>query len=251
MQNSVQVKQHTIDDWLALHKLNETIVRQYCALTLPRPPSTQKSTDDDRLPHKFIRNPGAIWQQSKDAMCQLLPIHNQFLQHVANNTTVRFCTKTGSRQKTYTQLDPDTGRISVTCFQSSSPKMVLDLAHEFGHAIQFSVMQRRFSPPIHREVCAFISELAMIDYLRDNNAALHRQTCSIWWRMNRKYLGTHCHALLNAFGSTAPYRYTWNYPIARVCAQQLYSFAPKTALWSLYEGHNPISLLANSLQAAL
>lgn len=101
------------------------------------------------------------------------------------------------------------------------------IAHEFGHAVQI-VATRRHSgkstnrvPPAAREVCALLSEIAMLRYL--NVVYRTRQPHTNGFRVRwGQYLGTSMRALIFASKRPdTPYDASWDYALAAAWAISL------------------------------
>jgi hypothetical protein len=128
---------------------------------------------------------------------------------------------------------------------------LLTVAHEFGHAVQSLASGRGFVPPVNREICAFLSELALLKMLRSELPALHRLASTAWEAGNRNYLGRHGRVLALALRDPqARYHYSWNYPVARVLASQCSEHLPTGALWSIFENRISLSGIVSFLDCS-
>jgi hypothetical protein len=93
------------------------------------------------------------------------------------------------------------------------------LAHEVAHAVQLQLSAGSFMPPVARETCAFLGELALIDWVRKNDPDLASKLLSVWREENAKYFGTDCELLRSALADPERhYSYQMNYPLARAAA---------------------------------
>ena len=111
-------------------------------------------------------------------------------------------------------------------FDGSVNGLVL-IAHEFGHAVQIVATSRHSGkstsrvPPAAREVCALLSEIAMLRYL--NVDCRTRQPHTNGFRVRwRQYLGTFMRALIFASKRPdTPYDASWDYALAATWAISL------------------------------
>lgn len=103
-------------------------------------------------------------------------------------------------------------------WQGSAADLIC-LAHEVAHAVQLQLSAGSFMPPVARETCAFLGELALIDWARKTDTPLAASLLSVWQQENRTYLGEDCDLLRAALADpNAPYTYRMNYPLARAAA---------------------------------
>ncbi|MCY1708410.1 hypothetical protein [Pannonibacter sp. SL95] len=78
-------------------------------------------------------------------------------------------------------------------------------------------------PPIARETCAFLGELALIDWARRDHSALAARLSMVWREENKKYFNDDCRLLKGALTDpTSTYSYRMNYPLARAAAVMLW-----------------------------
>lgn len=93
------------------------------------------------------------------------------------------------------------------------------LAHELAHAIQLQLSAGSFMPPVARETCAFLGELALIGWARANDTDLASKLSAVWREESRRYYGDDCELLRAALADPdAAYSYRMNYPLARASA---------------------------------
>ena len=97
------------------------------------------------------------------------------------------------------------------------PADLLALAHEYGHAAQFTATHAAGSgpmPPLAREVCAFLAELALLDHVSGRHDIRQRTSGRACWRMMQSIWATRRRrAALE--DPVRPYDHRWNYPPAR------------------------------------
>lgn len=115
-----------------------------------------------------------------------------------------------------------------------TPADLLCLAHEAAHAAQALLCGGRFMPPLAREACAFLGEIALVEWARANEPALVPGLLAAWAADDAVYCGADLERLAAALGDTdAPYDYRMNYPIARAAAVVLFETAGEGAFRAL------------------
>ena len=117
--------------------------------------------------------------------------------------------------------------ISINC--RGMPGDIVCIAHEMAHALQIVASQRSNHfytydmPAIGRESCAFIGELALLDYLREKDEQLSVLCCSAWIKDSKRFLGSDRDDILTALDKKSEaFSYRWNYPLARILAAYLW-----------------------------
>ena len=128
---------------------------------------------------------------------------------------------------------------------------VICLAHEAAHALQILLSKHETMPPVARETCAFLGELAVIDHARMQLPDLFGALCDVWRKENEAYLGRDLTALSAAIADpSTPYHYRQNYPIARLAAVELFRRDPGAWARGLFSAgaeamrHLPIEAMA-------
>lgn len=97
------------------------------------------------------------------------------------------------------------------------------LAHEVAHAVQLQLSAGSFMPPVARETCAFLGELALIDWARRTQTDLAAELLLVWREENQRYFGGDCALLRAALGDAkSAYTYRMNYPLARAAAVMMW-----------------------------
>jgi hemolysin-activating ACP:hemolysin acyltransferase len=93
------------------------------------------------------------------------------------------------------------------------------LAHEVAHAVQLQVSAGSFMAPVARETCAFLGELALIYWAKQNQTDLAARLLQVWREENQRYFGDDCALLRTALAEPdSAYSYRMNYPLARAAA---------------------------------
>ena len=201
---------HTLADWLALHGLSrfaaaaaaQTAVREGAAL------GRGDRTNDAVWPH----DGPTTWRLAAEALARRAPSLAKWAQAAQDKTLLKLDWPDAGKAATIT--DPDSDRVIVVMAFRADARSALALAHEFGHAAHAFALAGRFSPPVVREACAFLSELAFA-----GNAAPGDPLAEALRRSRRRALLTQGRALLDALnGDDPPYAYGWNYPLARLIA---------------------------------
>ncbi|MDX8352565.1 toxin-activating lysine-acyltransferase [Cognatiyoonia sp. IB215182] len=110
------------------------------------------------------------------------------------------------------------------------------LAHEMGHALNFLWCKTHASPPIVREICAFLGELAVLKWAHLHDPKLHQALASVWHAETEVYLTGDLQEMRAALANPdRAYHYRLNYPPARVAAFRLVQDEQKSAM-AIYAG---------------
>ena len=135
-------------------------------------------------------------------------------------------------------------QITVYCYYNGSASDLIALAHEFGHALQLVHLNGRFSPPVDREICAFLGEYILLSYCEGHHPKLYPALAKVWREEHEIYLGQDADILKAALDAPrSPYTYRHNYPVARLAAQNLFSHLSASQIWKMFEGHSGLSKL--------
>lgn len=112
---------------------------------------------------------------------------------------------------------------------------LISLAHEVAHAVQIQLSGGAFMPPVARETCAFLGELAVISQAQRTSPALAADLARVWSEDDKIYLGDDASALLRSLDDDeTPYDYRMNYPLARALAVALYEKHDFPSIRSLF-----------------
>lgn len=112
------------------------------------------------------------------------------------------------------------------------------LAHETAHAIQHQFSEHIFTPPVAREVCAFLGELILINWSQKYNLTLFGELVGIWFNENNQYLAVDVNDLVNVLKRPdSQYQYRLNYPLARIAAVFLFDKLVSTKLLKLFSAN--------------
>lgn len=227
---------HSLADWLTLHELDrDACTRILDAVT--REAARKPAAGNGQASGSDFSDPDAAWLSTVDAMRAFFPAQQLLIDETFANTT-KMMVDQGDRPGRALTLDngPD-AYPTVLYSYDGRPADALVIAHEFAHALQIRASGGRFVSPIVREVCAFVGEGALMSYTRSKDPAQHRGLVEAWHRGNRKYLGTDRDRLTSALSQPeTPYRYSWNYPIARYLAIELSRRGSPDRTWTVFEG---------------
>ena len=138
----------------------------------------------------------------------------------ARRTTLRmFRADTARAPRPFTLAAGPDGRPVVVLRYRGRIGDLITVAHEFGHAVQIAASGNGFVPPVNREICAFVSELALLRHLGAELPAAHGPARGRLGGAQRRLPRPGCGALALALKDPeSVYRYAWNYPIARILA---------------------------------
>jgi hypothetical protein len=238
---------HTFQDWLHLHKLEIDTIQK--ALLGPRamqpPTSTQKNSggsnslpqkaskirlDRDDCFHQYVQaSLVSFFGCTREIKDQLSAIEIRHIPH-------------GDRPHTiHTE-----GKSPIVCIAwSNLPEDLICLAHEVAHALQINLSKGAFMPPVAREVCAFIGELILLDWIGDNEEGLSDALNEVWQSETENYLEADADALFAAVSDvTTAYNYNMNYPLARILATHIFSTWDRAQIYNLFvSGSESMSLL--------
>lgn len=140
----------------------------------------------------------------------------------------------------------------ITMEWTGSADDLMCLAHEVAHALQIMMSGHELMPPVAREVCAFLGELALIAHCREHVPSLIDALSDVWHAENECYLGSDLDALSEALKDPeTPYQYRLNYALARLAAVQLHRRGAGDWCRDLFSSgrlgmqHLPIERMAN------
>lgn len=140
----------------------------------------------------------------------------------------------------------------ITMEWTGSADDLICLAHEVAHALQIMMSNHELMPPVVREACAFLGELALIAYCHEHAPSLKDALSDVWHAENERYLGSDLDALAEALNDPGtPYQYRLNYPLARLAAIQLHRRGAGDWCRDLFSSgrlgmqHLPIERMAN------
>lgn len=225
---------HTLSDWLALHQLDPPT----CARLLGEMTVELANTDVVQNAEDLSYPPlglEAAWSITREAWSDFVPDQRGVIADTIANTEKIVVNRPGSSRKALT-LDhgPGTYPTVVHSYRDDAADLLI-IAHEFGHALQIRVGAGSFVPPVVREVCAFLSESALLRYLRTHDATRHACLLAVWHKETARYFGVQRdRALLALTRPRTPYRYGWNYPLARYLALEISRVGSPDLAWRVF-----------------
>ena len=211
-------RQATIVDWLEFNGLTREAVQRQLALI--------ESLDGDVLDRSGVQHlPGLTadeaWALSAYSMRVKFPDLKAEIDKIEMEAPKCLQPKRTKHPKPFT-YDLGFQKLPfVSLHYHGRPADLLAIAHEFGHAVQIVASWQvgvGQMPPVAREYCAFIAELALLDTQKEKAKALlicHQTDDVVYYGENKVTLES---ALLH---DQSHYRYDWNYPLARQLASRL------------------------------
>lgn len=231
-------KRHSLSDWLALHELDAVACRRILDAAA-REAACEPAGHNKRsaLGSYYALGPEADWLRTADAMRAFFPAQWSIIDDTFQKTVKTLVEQRNKYPRALTLDNGPTTYPTILYSYLGKPSDSLVIAHEFGHALQIRASQGKLVPPIIREVCAFIGEMALLSHALCSDAAQYSRIFKVWHRDNRKYLGTNRdHLNLALSRPETPYNYSWNYPIARYLAIQISQRYSRDRMWTLFEG---------------
>lgn len=207
----------TLNDWLEMHGLTA----KTCADLLRSRPSLPKPSD---ATCQLDLTGADVWPLVAHALTTHLPDLADKIHETATQTLTNFTPDMEKYPRAFTLHDAGNGHPYVSCPPSGTVRDILTVAHEFGHALQITATQDSEMPPVLREVCAFISEMAFLQKLSHTHAELAAAATSHLHKQSKRFLGKRLTSLSSVLDTPdTEYDYNWNYPPARILALKLAS----------------------------
>lgn len=232
-----QSKQHNLGDWLDLHGLD----RQACLHLLDeigRESAKIPASSNNPGQQSLTLDPDGVWTEVTSAMCRFLPEHQNAIEETFQQSTKIAIPGQGKSRKA---LTIDHGPSKYPTIMYNYYGEISDLfvvAHEFGHALQIRASEGEFMSPVMREVCAFLSEGALLSSCSSENSSLAEGLLNYWHKSNKRYFGTLAIKLQGALeNDDAVYEYGWNYPIARFLALRISASFSRELVWGVFSNN--------------
>ncbi len=245
-ENSDKKPSNNLGEWLDLHGLSEP---RCCALL--------RAVEDDLaegVPHALTvawpgpLEPNAAWQRALTAMLDYFPAHAESISRAYTATHKVRAAGDIRAPRAMTVADGGDGFPTVYFSFDGGAASQMAIAHEFAHALQVIASGGAFTPPVTREVCAFLGEAALLQYLETFSHQEYTAVVLVWRRDEYVYCHHYAAALKLALGTpTAKYSYEWNYPIARLLAREAKKNLSSEDVWRLFEGKEDLSGLMTAL----
>jgi len=235
-----QRKHHSLSDWLALHELDPATCRRI--LDAMERDAAGKPAAPKRLNSVYQElDLEAAWLRTLEAMRDFLSEHQSIIDDTFEKTAKIVLDRPNKSRKALTLDNGPTEYPTIFYSYRGEPADCLIIAHEFGHALQIRASRGKFVPPIIREICAFLGEGALLSHALDCGEAQYKHLVQAWREDDRKYCGPQRDRLYAALlQPDAPYRYSWNYPIARYLALQISEQCSREWIWSVYQGKSSV-----------
>jgi len=236
---------HTIQDWLCLHEFEIGAIREVLLRAQAAQPSnlTQNDSVLNTRPHEtnnYLSNRAACFDQLIQPSLASF-FGSDVIQGELSAIEFKHIPK-GERPHT---IHSDGKSPIVATAWSNKPEDLVCLAHEVSHALQSNLSNGVFMPPVAREVCAFIGELVLLGWAKENTKELNDALNNVWLAENENYLRAGADDLLAALSdTTTTYTYNINYPLARIMAAHIFSSWTKQQIYDLFaSGSEAMSLL--------
>lgn len=233
-------RRHSLVDWLALHELDPTTCRRLLDNLAEKSPGGSAVREKTTPGYQRIDLETA-WLRIVEALRDFLPEQHGIIDDAFDNTTK---IDVGPRNKSRKALTLDNGPASYPTILFSyrgEPSDCLIMAHEFGHALQIVASRGKFMPPVVREVCAFLAESALLSNAVKRDPAHYAHLAEAWRQDTHRYFGLQRDRLAAALSEpAAPYKYSWNYPIARYLAIEVAERFSRDRIWSVFSGETSV-----------
>ncbi len=163
--------QYSVQDWLDLHELTSQEVLGYCGVI-------RRKFQSDRSDKSRASSKNLSFNLEQSLEHLILPALKKLLGFAALSddelSMVRIGKhKTGELDLPFTEWDEDANALAIHLVWSGTADDLVCLAHEMAHAAQMILSKGAFMPPVAREVCAFLGELALIRYAKTQSAAVY------------------------------------------------------------------------------
>lgn len=236
-------KDATLSDWLMLHGLSQTSCRTILENAPKFSVSAQRNTAQD-----YIKiSPEEVWEFCAQAIKIALPDLGETVIRTVTQTTFQYAVSPEKHTRAFTLHNPQTNAPIVYCPWFGRLSDVTIFAHEFGHAFQLTASKSKDMPPISREVCAFLSEYWMEDFLSLQDGGLGISMRKHLENKNHLNFRKAANVLqaLERFDSL--YTYDWNYPVAQIIAHRARNTATPQTLHSFFSAQIGLPEFLDSL----
>lgn len=214
--------QYTVHDWLDLHGLTSEEVLNYCGVI--RQKFRFERSDEYRVPSKnlFLDMEQSLERLVFPALRDLLGTAASVTHDLSAIKIVKH--RAGDLDLPFTEWDAMENAPTIHLVWSGTADDLICLAHESAHAAQMILSNGAFRPPVARETCAFLGELALIRYAKSSSQAVYRELQFVWHQENYRYLADDIAQLgQDLETASASYHYRHNYPLARVAAMAVFA----------------------------
>lgn len=203
----------TLADWLGMHRLDQDL----CRLLLEKQACPEKDSCDTRSTQiESVPDGPALWRLVADILAADLAPLASWVDEVMRTARVNFEPDKERHPRPFTLFHTGRGHVYVSCPLTRQARDVITVSHEFGHALQLVCCYGKPIPPVQREICAFVAEAVVVRGLGGRGAALAEPAAMKHAAFTCRDLGADLRQLLKHLDRPeTPYRYDWNYPIAR------------------------------------
>ena len=238
-------KVYSIEDWLSLHCLSTS----RCLAVLSEDDFGKEglgtASDCEITPIRLE----VAKSQVLDAFRSFLPEFGQAIEGDLRKIEINTLDVDES-QRPITIHGHDGGLPEIRMPYRSTPRDVLNLAHELGHCLQLVTCGADTPPPVMREVAAFLGELALLRHAASDAPNLLQELKREFRRDSEAYFGSAQTNLLTALRTgDAMYIYDWNYPVARHLASFLAEPANRSFVARAFDGSLSLSELTGRFLA--
>jgi hypothetical protein len=231
-------------DWLSLH----AITAADCAALLPPEseqfaPTGKTFAEAAAVPTGY--SPDEAWKIVTRSVVSHCSSLSDSIARLSANATVNMLPDLHKYPDPFTLHDGGNGYPYISCHYDEGVGSLMALAHECGHAVQCVESQANFVPPVIREVCAFLSEIACEALLSDCRPELRDPLQDMRTLLDQRYLRRYAKRLRDALHSDQQaYDYVWNYPLARLLARKAAERLTAEEIRALFRGDVPLAQLA-------
>ena len=214
--------EYSVDDWLDLHDLRYAQARAILT-DIKRISSMVR-----KLPKRTSGRATEYLDFNQALYSFVYPSLNDLLGYEADSSLlvpseIKFILNRGGEHARPLFRWDDGGEPTIEMSWSGTCEDLICLAHEVTHAVQAKHSEESFMPPVARECCAFIGELALLRFIKRNEVTFHDDASQVWLDESIIYFGDDALDLEHALNSEqASYAYRQNYPIARLYSTLVY-----------------------------
>lgn len=238
-------KNYNLNDWIELHSTSTLDIKQLLSISGCIKCKQCNSSMDTLTPYLSAKK---IWVLSSKALSEKFSDNAEYIKSVELKCSTDF--SADKAKQPYTSDLKQNGTVHVSLHYQGSASDVLNVVHEFSHALQIYMNKGEFTPPALREVAAFLGEFILLDYLKAQKYGIYPNIKVALLNDNAIYIGQDMGQLLDDLEDTfAPYSYRWNYPVARIIAYSLFHHLNKKDLWQVFLGNWSMSKCIKVIQS--
>lgn len=231
---------YSVGDWLNLHNLTQREALEYCSAikSACRPEAANFPAPDSTVDLTFDLGE-ALRELILPSLENSIGISGASGWDLSSVKIIQY--ESGKLDLPYTEWSDNDNAPVIHLVWSKSVGDLICLAHEMAHAAQMILSENSFMPPIGREICAFLGELAFIHCMRQHNATLYRALRSAWHSGSKYYFFEDTDMLVASLKKLSTrYTYRHNYPFALVAGMFLFSTRSPSELRELFAGGSTV-----------